>query len=139
MQISESKINELARELKRISGIKAAYLFGSQGKQTAGNLSDVDVAILLDQKISSRARQAINDIAFGTISRILDRNDIDLIELNQAPVILRYAAIVLGRLLFVKPGRDTSRLAFRSMQEFEDFRPYLERRRTLLKKQLATL
>ena len=139
MQISELKIDELARALKRIRGIQAAYLFGSQATRTAGSRSDVDVSILVSRRISDRSRQEVNDRAFQIVSRLLGRNDIDLVELNNAPVILRYAAIIHGRPLFVKPGHDTFRLAFRSLQEFEDFRPYLERRRRTLKKQLASI
>lgn len=139
MQVSESKIKELTQALKRIGGIQAAYLFGSQAKQSAGNLSDVDVAILIDRQRSSAGRRKVGLVAFQAITRILERNDVDLVELNQAPTILRYAATVQGNPLFVKPGRDTYRLRFRSMRDFEDFRPYLERRRQQLKKQLSSV
>ncbi|MEK7619785.1 MAG: nucleotidyltransferase domain-containing protein [Patescibacteria group bacterium] len=137
MQVSEPKINELTRALKRIRGIQAAYLFGSQAKQSAGRLSDVDVAILIDRKCSSAAQREVVLTAFQTITRILGRNDIDLIELDRAPIILRYAATVHGRPLFVKPGQDTCRLPFRNLRDFEDFRPYLERRSRALKNEFS--
>lgn len=137
MQVSESKIKELTQALKRIRDIQAAYLFGSQAKQSAGCLSDVDVAILIDQQRSSDVQRQVGLVAFQAITRILERNDVDLVELNQAPTILRYAATVHGRPLFVRPGRDTHRLRFRIMREFEDFRSYLERRRHALKRELS--
>lgn len=137
VQVTESKIKELTQSLKRIRGIQAVYLFGSQAKQSAGSLSDVDVAILIDRKRSSTAQREVGLTAFQTITRILDRNDIDLVELDRAPTILRYAATVHGRPLFVRTGHDTHRLRFRMMRDFEDFRPYLERRRHAIKKQLS--
>lgn len=137
MQVTELKIKELTKALKLIRGIQAAYLFGSQAKQSAGSRSDVDVAILIDHQLTSTARQDVSLAAFQVVSRTLSRNDIDLIELNQAPTILRYAATVHGRPLFVRPGRDTYRLRFRIMRDFEDFQPYLERRRQMLKKELS--
>lgn len=137
MQVTESKIKELTQALKRIGGIQAAYLFGSQAKQKAGILSDVDVAILIDRKCSLTAQREVGLTAFQTITRILDRNDIDLVELDRASTILRYAVTVHGRPLFVRPGRDTYRLPFRILRDFEDFRPYLERRRHALKRELS--
>lgn len=137
MQVSESQIKELTQALKRIRGIQAAYLFGSQAKQSAGHLSDVDVAILIDHRLSLVVQRKVGLTAFQTITRILERNDVDLVELNQAPTILRFAATVHGNPLFVRPGRDTYRLPFRTLRDFEDFRPYLERRRQRLKKQFS--
>lgn len=139
MQVSESKIKELTKALKHIRGIQTAYLFGSQAKQIAGSRSDVDVAVLIDRHLSPTVRREVETAVFQVISQTLHRNDIDLIELNQAPVILRYAATVHGRPLFVKAGRDTHRLRFRSIREFEDFRPYLERRRRTLKEHLLSV
>jgi predicted nucleotidyltransferase len=45
-------------ELKRIfeqRGVVLAYLFGSQATGRAGPLSDVDFAVLLDQRLPRRA------------------------------------------------------------------------------------
>lgn len=137
MQVSESKMKELTQALKRIRGIQAAYLFGSQAKRSAGSLSDVDLAILIHRQLAPAVAHEVGLAAFQAITRILERNDVDLVELNQAPTILRYAATAHGRPLFVRPGRDTHRLRFRIMREFEDFRSYLERRRRALKRELS--
>lgn len=137
MQASEETLRKLTRALKRIRGIQAAYLFGSQARQSAGNQSDVDVAILVDRQLSAAAHRDVVVDAFQTSTRLLRRNDVDLVELHRAPTMLRYAAIVHGIPLFVRPGRETHRLRFRALGDFEDFRSYLERQRQTLKKQLA--
>ena len=137
MQLSIKKINELTRVLRSIRGIHAAFLFGSQGRMQAGKRSDVDLAVQFDSRLSRGVRPQVALRTFQTVTRVLGRNDVDLVELNQAPVLLRYAATVHGRPLFIRPRRDTHRLAFRAMQDFEDFRPYLERQRHALKKKLA--
>ena len=61
---------KIAKELQKIKGIRAAYLFGSAAKGTMTKLSDIDVGIYLDEKLPATHKIHLNaisavDKAFG--------------------------------------------------------------------------
>lgn len=67
-----------------------AYLFGSTVRGDAGRLSDVDIGILVDEKMPKKERFDMELIIMGEISSLIRKNKIDLIVLNEAPLLLAY-------------------------------------------------
>ena len=61
-----------------IPGLQAVYLFGSQKDNTANNESDVDIAYLTPDRLSSLACWDLSQKLASLLSR-----DVDLVELAQ--------------------------------------------------------
>ncbi|MCW2278844.1 type VII toxin-antitoxin system MntA family adenylyltransferase antitoxin [Heliophilum fasciatum] len=80
----------------------AAYLFGSYGTEYQTPQSDVDIAVLVDN-------ETVNDIDKQLelecrISDILGTDDVDVLFLNQASLLMQYKVLRTGRLLYEREG-----------------------------------
>ncbi len=104
-----------------------AYLFGSYGRGQAGPLSDVDVAVLLAGDPDNGACLDRRMDLVWDLTGVLHFDDVDVVVLNQAPPALRYRVLRDGKLLFC--GDDDARIMFylRTVNEYLDFKPVLER------------
>ncbi|MBI4895232.1 MAG: nucleotidyltransferase domain-containing protein [Candidatus Aenigmarchaeota archaeon] len=54
MKMNKNDLEKMQKIFARDSSIKLAYLFGSYAKGTAGKMSDLDIAVLLDEKLTKR-------------------------------------------------------------------------------------
>ena len=91
----------LAQALRDDGSVLFAYLFGSSARGTTGPLSDVDVAVYLDEKadlFECRLR------LMRVLSRVLKTERVDVIVLNEAPMLLGYAVIRDG--VVIKEHRE---------------------------------
>jgi hypothetical protein len=104
-----------------------AYLFGSQARRTAHPASDIDIAVLLagqpdeTQCFDSRMR------LLGGLIEILRTNDVDVAILNHASASLRYRVLRDGALLFCRNHDRLIDFRLRTINEYLDFKPMLER------------
>lgn len=80
--------------LEKQKCVKFAYLFGSHASGQAGPLSDVDVAVYLDRRVKPWAYRLK---LMEKLSKLLKRDDLDLVVLNQAPPLLGYEIIKFGK------------------------------------------
>ncbi len=107
--------------------IIAAYLFGSVAKGTAGALSDVDVAVLLDDAVAGtdyfeRRLQMMADLTAVTGS-----NQTDVIILNESPLTLQYAVLRDGLLLTCHDEEARARFTWQTIIRYLDYQPTLRR------------
>jgi predicted nucleotidyltransferase len=113
--------------------VKVAYLFGSCARGDVGPLSDVDIAVLLDGRVSPfefRLRLS------ASLAQALGSEYFDLVTLNDAPLLLKYEVVRGGRV--IKEDKKI-RVTFetRVLSEYLDT-AYLRRtQRAYLKEQLA--
>ncbi len=113
----------------RPNGIVVVYLFGSEGRRTAGPGSDVDMAVLY----SESPPRTLESPALGLeadLERLLGR-PVEVVVLNSAPVDLVHRVLRDGRILF--EGDRSARIAFevRVRNEYFDLLPILRRYRKL--------
>jgi hypothetical protein len=73
-----------------------AYLFGSQARQDAGNLSDIDIAIYLDNGIDG-FRYRLHLIE--AIIKIVKNDKVDIIILNNATLLMCHQVVKNGVVL----------------------------------------
>jgi predicted nucleotidyltransferase len=121
----EEKLGRALADVR--SDVVAAYLFGSHGRGTAREDSDVDVAVLVRGEPASTLDGLGMDLQ-ADLERDL-RRCVDLVVLNRAPTDLVHRVLRDGRLLL---ERDRSaRIAFevRARNEFFDMQPILRRYR----------
>ena len=102
-----------------------AYVFGSQAEGRSGPTSDVDIAILLNQKMSASERHALTH----ELAELLETNRVDLIVLNQAPIELRYSVIVTGRPVYEASRSRRVQFEADTLSRYFDYLPILRRQR----------
>lgn len=90
---------ELTEYFSSKDGVILAYLFGSTVRGDAGRLSDVDIGVLLDEKIPKKDRFDLELKLISDIAILIKKNKIDLIILNDAPLLLEYNIIKSGIIL----------------------------------------
>jgi len=114
--IYQSQLNAILQQ----RGVVLAYLFGSQARQEAGPLSDVDVAVLFGDDVP-RARWSDGQIdLMGDLGSLFQRNDVDVVVLNRATPLMAWEAVRYGRRIYVSD--PAGRVDF----ELETFRRYVE-------------
>jgi predicted nucleotidyltransferase len=109
--------------LKSKREVLAGYVFGSVATGRARRDSDVDIAVL----VSDRAMQG--DVfeyrlrLMAEIMRVLKRQDVDLIILNESPPLLAHRVLSKGKLIFERSA--SARVAFqvRTINRYLDSQP----------------
>lgn len=117
----EEKIKELEPALAAFGAdLIAAYLFGSSHTGRTTPLSDIDIALLLadeliDPHVETKTLLRAAEI-FGT-------GEIDLLNLNQAPLRFQYNAIKDKRVLFCSDEKKRIDFETRTIMDYLDFAP----------------
>jgi predicted nucleotidyltransferase len=113
----------LIHYLEKHPEIEVAYIFGSvaQGKITP--LSDIDIAILIDnQQIDENAyRYGYKAEILSDFIKLLKTNTIDLVILNEANTLLRHRVLYSGKILHSK--NEKKRIVFQTttISKYNDF------------------
>jgi predicted nucleotidyltransferase len=90
---------ELTEYFSSKDSVILAYLFGSTVRGDTGRLSDVDIGILLDEKLSKKDRFDLELKLISEIAILIKKNKIDLVVLNEAPLLLAHNIIKDGIIL----------------------------------------
>lgn len=115
-------VETLKEFMARQPDVRLAYLFGSRGRGRANLLSDVDVAVLLAAHLSPAEQGQARLRLVGELMAVLGREDVDLVILNRAPLLLRHRVLRDGQLLFVADERERVRFATDTLQRYLDHR-----------------
>lgn len=102
-----------------------AYLFGSLARGEAGEMSDVDVAVFLDEQRSVAERgRLLLELTAELMSR-LGRNDVDVVALNDAPPLLYHRVLRDGERLLARDLLATTRREGQALSRYCDWVPQL--------------
>lgn len=125
----EERLATLGAILEPEAAVKFAYLFGSAGRGALRPLSDVDVAVYLDDAVDPvRARVDL----IGVVSKHLGTDELDLVVLNRAPTallgrILQSRKVIVDKEPFLRHRFES--LALRTFLDFQMFeRRFLDAR-----------
>lgn len=114
--------------------ISIAFLFGSVARGTSGPLSDLDIAVLLNNQPDKETCLETHLAIMGDIYKLTGIEEVDIVVLNEAPVALSYRVIRDGIILFCA-NRDTYILyRLKVVNEYLDFKPILERHESAIMK-----
>ncbi len=102
MKSLNEKYDKLADFFNKQRHVRLAYLFGSAAKGKAGKLSDVDIAVLFDDSLSKKERFKLQLKLIGDIAALLKTDKVDLVDINEAPLSLKFEIIKANCPLFVK-------------------------------------
>lgn len=124
-----ARMDEVKSSIKRNAddSILFALLIGSEAKNEAGPLSDVDIAVYLDQGFSEPETLRIV-LDFGAALEMdLKREDIDIVVLNDSSPVLKFSAVQSGIPLLVRDEGEYEDFVIRTLSEYYDNRYFLDR------------
>lgn len=127
----EAKITLLKKLLAKDPRVLVVFLFGSQVDGYATPRSDIDLAVLFDRDLSLK-QELDFEVA---VSQALGADNVDVLNLNRANLLLRFRAIS-GQLLYERDPERVSDFIERTLIEQRDFEP---RAQAALRDYFATL
>ena len=107
-------------------GVVLAYLYGSQARGDAGPLSDVDVAVLFGPDVpeSERFNRVLHMI--GELGSVFHRNDVYVVDLAEAPPLLRHRVYYDGWILYCTDDAEHVRFETTALRDYVDTKPLRE-------------
>ena len=111
--------------LGKQGGVEFAYIFGSTVIGNTNKESDVDIGVYL----ASKDIITYFDIRLDLI-RVLTQalgKEADVVILNRAAPFLRYVVIREGKLVFERSEESRVNFELKTLQEYYDYKPYLEK------------
>ena len=101
--IPQSDLKELGGKLSEffssVDSVTVAYLFGSTVRGEANGLSDIDIAVLFDESMAKKEAFDLQLELIGELGSLLKTNNVDLVILNDSPLLLTYNVIRYGIVL----------------------------------------
>lgn len=94
----KTQIKEVKKYIGQNENILALYIFGSYGTNDECISSDIDLAVLFRSSPSLFEELEIE----SDISQIFMRDDIDLVNLNKAPIDICHQVLYTGELLYCR-------------------------------------
>jgi len=125
MEKEKNLINKLIHFLKKEEAILFCYLFGSRAYGKSLSRSDIDLALYLDEKKCKDLFEKRLEL-IAKISKIL-KKEADITTLNTAPPFLKYVVLKEGKLIFERDKEKRIDFELKSINEYFDFKPILER------------
>jgi len=116
-QVAERAAHELARDPR----VRLVYLFGSAADVERTTVRDVDLAVLTEPPLSQDELLRMRaDLVLAT------EPVIDLISLNDAPVVLAWEVADSGRCLYARDADAETEFVTRARTHYWDFKPFLD-------------
>ncbi|TFH41491.1 MAG: nucleotidyltransferase domain-containing protein [ANME-2 cluster archaeon] len=127
---------ELTNFFSTIDNVHIAYLFGSTVKGNANKLSDIDIAVMLDENLSKKDMLNMELDLISELTRVLKSDKIDLVVLNDSPLLLKYNIIKYGHFL---TSDESKRIAFEAnvMSRYLDEQYYIKRHTDMILQRIA--
>src|SRR5215470_18082676 len=131
----QAKLNQLFTQ----NPVNAAYLTGSlAGRATFGQMTDVDIAVLLMEQIKSDQFLDYQLYLFTELAKRLESDTIDVVILNQASLLLKLQVIKYGRILYCRDEKQRVAFETRAVMDYLDFKRMDELQHDALAKRLQT-
>jgi len=112
--------------LGKFQSVLSAYLFGSKVQGAVLSSSDVDIAVRIDNNLTSE--QAF-DLRFQLIEELENHfgEKVDVVVLNSASLKLIHQAIGKGEMIFARDPGVEQEYAVQKQKEYFDFKYYIEK------------
>lgn len=108
------KIQKIAKEISKIKGVDAVFLFGSYATKKNNALSDIDLCVF--GKLSEKSKKEV--LRFSS-----EKLDISLFD--ELPIWIKTRVFRDGKSLINKNEKKIREITFKTMHELEDFKPTL--------------
>ncbi len=116
-------LDELKNYFGRQTNVAAVYIFGSCGTEYEHSFSDLDLGIVF-----AKGKVALRDemMMEASLSLLLNKENVDLVNLNKAPLKLQYKAVSEGELVYEGNYEVHSNFLERVYKRYLDYLPDLE-------------
>ncbi len=124
MKIAKENIKKILIDyFKTRPEIIVSYIFGSYSRNNINPLSDIDIAVLLDENLIQNDSLEYRSRLIADVMSVLKTNLIDVVILNQAGPLLTNRIIRDG--IIIKNNDDSKRVRFevRALQKYIDTKP----------------
>lgn len=117
--------------------VAAAYLFGSRANGQVGPMSDYDFAIQLDDNLTPSKYLNIKSKVVSDLIGAVNNNAVDLVVLNEAPLLLKYQILRYGKPIYVSKPAQKASFVFNVIQKYLDWDYFQEKFSAALIKRTA--
>jgi len=121
--ITATQIKALQETLQNYPQVLFAYLFGSQATGNVTPMSDVDIAVYFEKRLSSTEQFRLRLHLIGVLGEALQRNDVELAVLNDDDIVLRYEVVKNGKVIFCRDQSAKNEFFVRTISEYLDTEP----------------
>lgn len=129
--------DKVAEYFSSRTDIKFAYLFGSQAKNNTGRLSDIDIAVYLDERLNEHKRFNVRLGLIGEAARLLRNDNIDLVTLNDVDIFLAYQVVFFGKIIYCRDELSRIRYEAKILSLYFDQQYYYDRHAKLTIERVA--
>ncbi len=130
----QARLNQLFAQ----APVKTAYLAGSlTSRASFGQLSDVDIAILLTEQITSDQFLDYQFYFLSELTRRLEADTIDVVILNQASLLLKLQVIKYGQILYSRDEKQRVQFETKAVLDYLDFKKFDEMQSQALSRRLS--
>lgn len=120
----ERRLGTLGKALEKCPRIVFAYVFGGAASGRLRPLSDVDVAVYLEETVDPVEGKLA---AIGAVTAHLGTDEVDLVVLNAAPISLTGRILQTRRVIVDRDPARRHRFESLALREFFDFRLFEHR------------
>lgn len=120
----KDRLETLGPALERCPGVVFAYLFGTAATGRLSPLSDIDVAVYLDDRIDPLEGRLQ---AIGAVTEHLRTDEVDVVVLNSAPASLKGRILGARQIVCDRDPFRRHRFESQALREFFDFRLFEHR------------
>jgi len=125
--VDERLLARLRQALAQRDEILEAYLFGSHARGQARSDSDVDVAVYVDETAVDEGHWGYRAELGTDLMAALGTDDVDVVVLNEAPILLYHRVLRDGVRLLSRDLRATTSRAGQALSRYFDFLPQLDK------------
>jgi predicted nucleotidyltransferase len=116
VEIIKNRLEQIVENAKQDEDVLAIFLFGSFVKER--KFRDVDVCLVLSKKLSNI------EMSRKRLEYLAKFPEFDIQIFQQLPIFIRIRILKEGKCLCCKNEDLLYDLAFKTIREFEDFKPY---------------
>lgn len=109
---------------KKYPSIISAYLFGSRARGDPSPISDYDFAVQLDANFPKDKYVDLKLALMKDLSQVLKADNIDLVILNEAPILLKHRILKDRKILFCRSQLKRIRYETKILIEYLDQKEY---------------
>jgi uncharacterized protein len=122
-----NKIHGLDKVFKvYVNKVICAYLFGSMKSGRITPLSDIDIAVLFDGKLTRNEMELYENKLYMNLTQYFKTDEIDLVILNDAPPSVQYGVIKVKSIIYFSDFYKMIDFENKVIMNYLDFKPYRE-------------
>ena len=123
------------KNIFRKNKVVLAFLFGSAVKRKLTKLSDLDIAVVLDEAVFPNKYHQVRLSLLDQLGKIIKNKPLDVAILNNASPLLSQLVMTQGKLIFCQDENLKANFQVKALQKFDDafylrkvYYRYLEKR-----------